>query len=258
MGFQTDCTTTGEDREAYHGAVAPPIYAASLFTSSTLDEFEEAFVDGGVSRFIYTRGLNPTVRVLERKLILLEHTEDCKFFGSGMAAIAAVVMETTHAGDHVVAARSLYNHTYTLLVEYLPRFGVETTFVDITDMACVETAIRPNTKLLYLESPGNPTMQITDLGSAVALAHAHDLTTAVDNSMATAYNQPPADWGIDYVLHTATKYLGGHSDVVAGAGAGSHERIAPIINRQHADLGRVLGPFEVWLVLRGIAPWGCA
>jgi methionine-gamma-lyase len=256
VGFQTDCTTTGEDRRLYHGSVAPPIFAASLFTAPTWSEFEDAFASDPPQRFVYTRGLNPTCRALEAKLAILERTEECKFFGSGMAAISAVMLHCVRAGQHLVAPKGIYNHTYKLLTNYLPDLGIETTFVDMTNVGEVEAAIRPTTRLLYVESPANPTMQITDLAAIVEIGRRRGVCTAIDNSLATPFNQRPAELGIDFVIHTATKYLAGHSDVVAGAVAGSRDRIVPLITREHADLGGILGPFEAWLVLRGMRTLG--
>jgi methionine-gamma-lyase len=194
--------------------------------------------------------------VLEKKLALLEGTEDCKFFGSGMAAIAAVIMEVCRDGGHVVAGKSLYNHTYKLLNDHVPAYGINTTFVDMTDMDEVEAAITSATRLLWLESPANPAMQLTDLRAASVLARERGILTAIDNSLATPFNQRPAEHGIDYVVHTATKYLNGHSDVVAGSVCASYERIDALLNRQHADIGGILGPFEAWLVLRGVRTLG--
>ncbi|HZS94370.1 MAG TPA: aminotransferase class I/II-fold pyridoxal phosphate-dependent enzyme [Chloroflexota bacterium] len=255
MGFQTDCTTTGEDREAYYGSVPPPIYESSLFTFPTFADFEAAFqsTDG---RPVYTRGSNPTVRALEKKLALLERGEDARVFASGMAAIAAGVMSFAGSGDHVVAVRSIYNNAYRLLGNYLPRFGVETTFVDFTDLDAVERAIRPDTRLLYLESPGNPGMHLVDLPATVDLARRHNLPTMIDNSMATPYNQRPLDYGIDLVVHSATKYLAGHSDVVAGALIGTSDAVNRVAANELRDLGGIIGPFEAWLILRGIRTLG--
>lgn len=256
MGFQTDCTTTGEDRARFYGAVAPPVFAASLFTFPSYDAFVAGAAGTVPDHYVYSRGFNPTVEVLEEKLALLERAEAAKFFGSGMAAISAVIMNVAKAGDHVVAVSSIYNHSYKLLADYLPQFGVETTFVDITSLDRVEAAIRPNTRLLYLESPGNPTMQIVDLKAIVALQRRHQLVTAIDNSLATPYNQRPIEAGIDLVVHSATKYLSGHSDVVAGAVVGSRAWIDRIRVQEHADIGGIIGPFEAWLVLRGMRTLG--
>ena len=251
MGFQTDCVSSGEDREEYLGSISPPIYSSSLFAAPSLEEFEAAFGPDS-PRFVYSRLRNPTVQVLERKLALLERTEDCKFFGSGMAAIASVIMEVARDGGHVVAGKSLYSHSFKLLRDYLPGYGITASFVDITDIDAIRSAITPSTRLVWLESPANPTMQVSDLRAVSDLARAEGLRTAIDNSLATPFNQRPAEHGIDYVVHTATKYLNGHSDVIAGAVCASAERIGQLLLRQHADLGGILGPFEAWLVLRGI------
>lgn len=255
MGFQTDCASTGEQRQGYHGSIAPPIYSSSLFVAPSLEEFEAGF-EPDSRRFVYTRLRNPTVQVLEDKLARLEGTEDCKCFGSGMAAIAAVVMEVARDGGHVIAGKSIYNHSFKLLNEYLPAYGIATSFIDITDIDAIRAAAQPHSRLIWLESPANPTMQVTDLCAAAALASELGVVTAIDNSLATPFNQRPAEHGIDYVVHTATKYLNGHSDAVAGAVCASSVRIEALLNRQHADLGGILGPFEAWLVLRGIRTLG--
>lgn len=259
MGFQTDCATTGEDRRQYHGSVAPPIYASSLFTFERYEDFQAAFrgIEGGGDEApVYSRGSNPTVRVLERKIAVLEGGEDARMFGSGMAAIGAAILSTARAGDHIVAVRSIYSNVYRLLHGYLPTLGVETTFVDFTDLDAVEAAIRPTTRALYLESPGNPTMDIVDLAATADLARRHSLTTIMDNTLATPFNQRPLAWGIDLVVHSVSKYLGGHSDVVAGAVVGSAERMRRISAFEIRDLGGILPPFEAWLVLRGIRTLG--
>lgn len=259
MGFQTDCTTTGENREAYLGSVPPPIFESSLFTFPSYADFERAAGSSPVAsdtRPVYTRGSNPTVMVLERKLALLERGEAARVFASGMAAIAAAVLSVARAGDHVIAVRSIYSNAYRLLQGYLPDLGIETTFVDCTDLDAIAAAIRPNTRVLYLESPGNPAMHLVNLEAAAALARQHNLRTIIDNSMATPYNQRPLEYGIDLVVHSATKYLSGHSDVVAGAVIGSNDRIERIASYEIRDLGGIVGPFEAWLILRGIRTMG--
>jgi methionine-gamma-lyase len=259
LGFQTDCTSTGEDRGLFHGSISPPIYESSLFTFPSYDAFEQAFAEvplGEPETPVYTRGNNPTVRVLERKIALLEHAEDARMFASGMAAIAASVLSTARAGEHVVAVRSLYSNAYRLLQGYLPGLGIDATFADFTRLDSVESAIKPNTRVLYLESPGNPAMHLVDIPAAVALAKRHGLTTILDNSMATPYNQRPLEMGVDLVVHSASKYLSGHSDVVAGAVAGSRDRIRSIAAREIRDLGGIIGPFEAWLILRGLRTLG--
>ena len=259
MGFQTDCTTTGEDRERYLGAVAPPIYEASLFTFPTYEAFVESYdpaLEGVDERWVYSRFGNPTVQVLERKVALLEGGDQARAFASGMAAISAAVLSACRAGDHVVAVRSIYANAYRLLAEYLPPRGIDTTFVDFTDLNEVEAAIGPRTRVLYMESPGNPTMDLVDLRAAAQLARSRELTTIMDNSMASPYNQRPLEMGVDVVVHSASKYFSGHSDVVAGVMIGSDDRMRSISATELRDLGGALAPFEAWLVLRGLRTLG--
>jgi cystathionine beta-lyase len=258
VGFQTDCTSTGEDRSEFHGSIAPPIYESSLFAHETFESFARANAAATVGEegWIYSRVRNPTAHVLERKLALLEGGEAARVFASGMGAITAGVLHAVRGGDHVVAVRSIYANAYRLLADYLPTLGIETTFVDCTDVAAVEAAIRPSTRLLYLESPGNPGMHVLDLHALSALARERRITTLIDNSMATPYNQRPLDLGIDFVVHSMSKYLSGHSDVVAGAIVGPAERIKQITANEMRDLGGALPPFESWLVLRGIRTLG--
>lgn len=259
MGFQTDCTSTGDDRERQLGSVAPPIYESSLFTFPTYAAFSEAFdrsVSGDADNPVYTRGTNPTVRALEKKVALLEGGEDARAFASGMAAIAASILHAARAGEHVVAVQSIYSNAFRLLHSYLPTLGVGSTFADFTDLSSVERAIRPNTKVLYMETPGNPGMHLVDLEAAVRLARDRGLVTIVDNTMATPYNQRPLEWGVDLVVHSATKYLGGHSDVVAGIAVGNRDRMRSLSENEIRDLGGILGPFEAWLILRGIRTLG--
>jgi methionine-gamma-lyase len=259
MGFQTDCVTTGEDRQRFHGSIPPPIYESSLFVSPTYEAFREAaFSDSGrdTGSYVYSRRRNPTVEVLEHKIALLEGAEAACAFGSGMAAIVAAILHAAGAGAHIVAVRSIYNTAHRLLTGYLPRLGIEASFVDCTDLSAIETAITSNTRVLYLESPGNPTMDLVDLNAVSRLAHERGLVTILDNSMASPYNQRPLEHGIDLVVHSASKYLSGHSDVVAGVVAGSAARLQAIADREFHDLGGIIGPFEAWLILRGIRTLG--
>jgi methionine-gamma-lyase len=259
VGFQTDCTVTGEDRQRFHGSIPPPIYESSLFVSPTYQAFQDATSPQASlppDRYVYTRRRNPTVEILERKIAILEGAEDARAFASGMAAITASILHAAGAGDHVVAVRAIYGNAYRLLEGYLPRLGIETSFADFTDLRAVEAAIVPNTRVLYLESPGNPTMDLVDMDGVSRLAQKRNLVTILDNSLASPYNQRPLRHGIDLVVHSASKYLGGHSDVVAGVVAGSIARLKSIGDREFHDLGGIMGPFEAWLVLRGIRTLG--
>ncbi len=205
---------------------------------------------------MYTRGLNPTVQVVEEKIALLERAGGARLLGSGMAAITAAILSAARNGDHVVAVRSIYSNAYRLLNGYLPTLGIATTFADFTDLDAVEAAIRPETRVLYLESPGNPGMHIVDLEAVARMAQERGLVTVIDNTLATPYNQRPLEMGVDLVVHSVSKYLAGHSDVVAGAVAGSEKRMRAISANEIRDLGGIIGPFEAWLILRGIRTLG--
>ena len=241
----------GDDPQRFYGAVAPPIFEASLFAFPSFDELVEG-LSGRKGSYVYTRGRNPTVELAEAKLAALEGGEAAKFFGSGMAAIAATILANVSQGEHVVCVRSVYGVTERLLTAWLPRFGVESSFVDGTDPAAIEGAIKETTRLIYLESPTSLTFQLQDLAAVAGIARRRGIVTAIDNSWASPLFQRPLDLGIDYSIHTASKYIGGHSDVVAGAVIASEERIERLLAQEHAMLGGVIGPFEAWLCLRGL------
>ena len=205
----------GEEREQYYHAVAPPIIQTSNFAFPTLAAFREAF-SSEFENHVYSRGNNPTVAILRKKLAALEGTEDALVCSSGSGAIAAAVMSQVDAGDHVVCVESPYSWTKYLLGEYLPRFGVQTTFVDGRDTAKIAAAIQDHTKLLYLESPSSLIFNTQDIPACVKLAKQHQLTTIIDNSHSSPLFQQPARMGVDIVVHSGTKYLNGHSDVVTG------------------------------------------
>lgn len=259
VGFQTDCASTGEDHGNYHGSIPPPIYESSLFTFPTYAGFraaQEQAPEREEDSWLYSRIGNPTTRVLERKLALLEGGDDCRVFASGMAAITAALLSSARSGDHVLAVRSIYSNAHRLIDRYLPTLGIETAFADFTDLDAVERAVQPNTRVLYLESPGNPAMQLIDLEAVAAMARRLQLTTIIDATMATPYNQRPLALGIDLVVHSASKYLSGHSDVIAGAVIGDAGRLARLAADELRDLGGALPPFEAWLVLRGVRTLG--
>src|ERR1051325_10700882 len=181
----------------------------------------------------------------------LEGGEDALVTASGMGAISTSVMCLLDSGDHIVAQRNLYAGTAALLEDVLPRWGIECTFVDQTNAERWAEALRPNTKLIYAETPANPLMRLTDLEAVAALGKTRGITTIVDNTFATPINQRPLDYGIDVVVHSATKYLGGHSDVTAGVIIGSSAFIENAW-RFHIVMGPALGPFDPWLVMRGL------
>ncbi len=241
----------GDDPFRFLGAASPPIFETSTFVFESFEELEEAFAHPE-THAIYTRGTNPTVRVTEEKIAALEGADFCRLFGSGMAAISAAILTCVKAGDHVVSIRSVYGPAYNLLSRYLTRFGVTTTFIDGTDVAEWEAAIQPNTTLFYLESPSSFVMQLQDLAALSALAKRHGIKTVIDNSYSTMLLQKPLELGIDLSVYSATKFLGGHSDVVAGAVVGRKELLQKLTTDEFLLLGGIIGPFEAWLIARGL------
>jgi cystathionine beta-lyase/cystathionine gamma-synthase len=244
-------THLGEDRAQYFQAVAPPIIQSSNFVFPDLDAFRASFSDE-LAHHVYSRGNNPTTQILREKLAALEGTEDALVFASGAGAIAAAVIGNVAAGDHVVCQNAPYSWTTALLKKFLSRFGVEHTFVDGTDIQKIEAAIRPNTKVLFLESPNTMTFEIQDLEACAALARRHGLVSMIDNSFASPIFQNPAAFGIDIVLHSGTKYLNGHSDVVVGVLCASRAMTKKIFDSELMTLGGILSPNDAALVLRGL------
>ncbi len=241
----------GEEHDQYFNAIAPPIVQTSNFLFETVADLRKAFEDE-YGRYLYSRGLNPTVEILRKKLAALDGAEDCLVFNSGAAAIYASVMSVVNAGDHIVSVRAPYTWAHRLFTQTLPRYGVTHTYIDGTDIANWETAIQPNTKLFYLESPNSWTFELQDLAAVSALAKKHGITTIVDNSYCSPIYQQPITCGIDLVLQSATKYISGHSDTVAGVLSGTHAHMKKIFNEELLTIGSVIQPFNAWLLLRGL------
>jgi len=241
----------GEERELYFQSIAPPVIQTSNFAFPSVAGLRAAMLDE-MGHHLYTRGNNPTVAILRAKLAALEHTEDALVFGSGAGAISATVVALVEQGDHIVCVRNPYSWTKHLLTEFLPRFGVTASFVDGTSMADIAAAIRPETKVLFLESPNTMTFDLQDLQACADLARAHGLITCIDNSYCSPCYQNPADHGIDLVLHSGTKYLNGHSDVVAGVVCGSRDLIRRIFERTYMVWGPLLAPHDAALMIRGL------
>jgi cystathionine beta-lyase/cystathionine gamma-synthase len=231
-------------------AVVPPIVQTSLFTFKTYDEMVAAY-RGEIVRPIYTRGLNPTVRAFEEMLAKLEGGEDALGFASGMASISSTVLTFVEPGDRIVAVRHCYPDAFRLFGTHLKRMKIEVTYVDGRDEEAVAKAL-PGAKLLYLESPTSWVMEAHDVGALAALAKRHGVVSVIDNSWASPIFQRPLTLGVDLVLHSASKYLGGHSDVVAGVVAGSKELIGRIRSEAYPYLGGKLSPFDAWLLVRGL------
>ena len=251
MDLSDILTHLGEDRERGYDAVVPPIVQSGNFTYPTVAAMR-AVVQQEFDRPLYTRGYNPTVAMLRKKIAALEHAEDALVLSSGSAAIAAAVIAFTKAGDHIVCVQKPYSWTKKLLAELLVRFGVEHTFVDGTDAENYRRAIRPNTSFFILESPNSLTFELQDIAAVCAIAKEHGIVTLCDNSFNSPLFQTPIDLGCDMVAHSATKYLNGHSDVVAGVLAGSHERIRRVMSKEFMTLGACPSPHDAWLLVRGL------
>jgi cystathionine gamma-lyase len=253
QGAQTKCVHAAREFNRT-SAISPPIWQTSTFLAESSEHFATLAKSVKPPEY-YSRYGNPTHQQVEAVMASLEGGEDALVTASGMGAICTSVMSLLNRGDHVVAQRNLYANTAALLEDVLPRWGIECTFVDQTNAGRWAEALRPNTKLIYAETPANPLMRLTDLRAVAALGKTHNITTIVDNTFATPINQRPLQHGIDVVVHSGTKYLGGHSDVTAGVIIGSPAFLERAW-RFHIVMGAALGPFDAWLLLRGLRTLG--
>ncbi|MFF9572048.1 trans-sulfuration enzyme family protein [Streptomyces sp. NPDC014685] len=243
--------TVHADREVHPDrAVAPPIYQTAAFSAEDAETFAQGAVEARGKDF-YTRFGNPNHAQAAAVVAELEGTEAAMVTASGMAALTTAVLALVSAGDHVIGQKSAYGGTTSVLLNLLPRLGVSTTLVDQTDPEAFAGALGPRTRLILVETPSNPLLQITDLRAVADLARAHDVITMADNTFATPLNQRPAEFGIDVTWHSATKYLNGHSDVSAGALAGPADLLDRIWDTGLLT-GATLGPIDAWLLLRGM------
>jgi cystathionine beta-lyase/cystathionine gamma-synthase len=241
----------GEERENYFNAVAPPIIQTSNFKVDTVDELKALFEDE-YSGYLYSRGLNPTVEILRKKLAALDGAEDALVFNSGAAAIFAGVLANVKAGDHIVSVDKPYTWAQRMFDVILPRFGVTTTYIDGTKIENFERAILPNTTLIYLESPNSWDFKLQDLKAVAELARSENITTMIDNSYCSPLYQRPIALGIDIAMQTATKYIGGHSDTVGGVLCGSRAMMKKIFDSEFLNIGSGIQPFNAWLLIRGL------
>jgi cystathionine beta-lyase/cystathionine gamma-synthase len=244
---ETKAVRGGTDLSKKNGPLSTPIYQTSTFEVTDNDQQLRATP----TDMFYTRYGNPTHTVAERAIAELEGTDRALLFASGMSAITTSILALLRSGDHVVAQRDIYGGAAKFLGQWLPKLGIETTFVDTTEYDQHERAIRPNTKLLYVESPTNPTVRVVDLRKVADIARRHNLISMIDSTFATPINCRPAEFGIDLVMHSGTKYFGGHSDLIAGAVAGRAELIEQI-HATRTTLGGCMDPHAAWLLLRGI------
>ncbi|MEM9837495.1 MAG: aminotransferase class I/II-fold pyridoxal phosphate-dependent enzyme [Bacteroidota bacterium] len=251
MNLNNTLIHLGEERDKYFHAVAPPIIQTSNFAFPDLATFRIRFASEYDSH-VYTRGNNPTVQQLRKKVAALEGTEDCLVFASGAAAVSAAVISQVSAGDHVICVEKPYSWTKHLFSELLPRFGVSCTYVEASTAAQLSQHLQKNTKLIYLESPNSLTFELQDLESMARLAKEHGIITAIDNSHCSPLFQQPAAWGIDLVIHSATKYINGHSDVVMGVVCGSKRHCEAIFASAYMCLGAIPTAQSAALALRGL------
>lgn len=241
----------GEEREQYFNAVAPPIIQSSNFTFKTVAGFREALTDE-FEATLYSRGQNPTLNILRKKLAALDGAEDALVFGSGIAAITVPILALLKQGEHIVSIENPYSWTIKLFNNFLSKYGISTTFVDGTDAANIEQAIQPNTRLIYLESPNTFSYDLQDLTAVAAISKQRNIITMIDNSYCTPLYQQPIKLGINLVAQSATKYIGGHSDVVAGVLSGSKALIKQIFDHEFLNTGAALSPHSAWLLIRGL------
>ena len=249
--FYTLAVHAGEDRDSHFGALSVPVYNASVYAFSDAEEgaaIHNEFKDG----YYYGRLGNPTTNALEHTVAQLEGAESCLAFASGMAAASAAILANVRAGDHIVAPESMYSTTTNFLRHLAENLKIETTFVDAANAENYRDATQPNTKLFWLESPSNPLLRITDLAKVAEIAKSARIVTVADNTFATPFNQRPIELGVDLVIHSGTKYLGGHSDLSSGLLAGGAEMVKHVRSVATKLFGGNIAPQVAWLVMRGI------
>jgi len=241
MGFSTKAIHAGQAPDPSTGAIMTPVFLTSTYVQEEL---------GKHKGYEYSRVSNPTRSALEANIAALEGGKYGFAFSSGMAAITAL-FHLLKSGDHVILSQNVYGGTYRVATQLLDRYGLEFEFVDTTDVRVIERAVRPSTKMVFVETPTNPTMEITDIRAAARIARRHRLLSVVDNTFATPYFQQPLRFGVDAVLHSATKYLNGHSDMIGGVIVTSDEVLKDRLRFVQKSVGGVLSPFDSWLCLRG-------
>jgi methionine-gamma-lyase len=249
--IETRAVHAGEETCPLTGAVDTPIYQSTTFAFKDAEQGAALFSHQREG-YVYTRYGNPTLKALEEKIAALEGAEAAQVTATGMAAVSTSVLGLLKAGDHLVSARSIYSAAFDLFHRKLPSWGIETTFVESTAPDDFARAIRANTKLVYIETPSNPVLNVLDIEAIAYVARSREVPVAIDNTFATPFNTRPLRMGVDLVIHSATKYLCGHGDAMGGVIAGKHAIIQKIAVETHRDLGGVMSPFNAWLILRGL------
>ncbi|MDD2595910.1 MAG: aminotransferase class I/II-fold pyridoxal phosphate-dependent enzyme [Bacteroidales bacterium] len=241
----------GAEIEDNYGAAVTPIYQSSTFKFRSAEHGAACFA-GEEDGFIYTRIGNPTIKALETTIAQLENGCGCVVVSSGMAAVNSVYAALLKGGDHMISTDAVYGPSRVVMEKYWSTYGVESTYLDTTDLSNIEKAIRPNTKVLYIESPSNPTIAITDIAAAAKIAHAHGIKVVVDNTFCSPILQKPLDLGADVVLHSMTKFLNGHADIVAGAVISKTKEIDACVRAAMVNFGFNMDPTQAYMVIRGI------
>lgn len=249
--FETAVIHEGYDEKEMLGSLSVPLFQTSTYVFDSAEQGEKRF-SGEEAGYIYSRLGNPTVNVLEERIAALENAERGLAFGSGMAAVSAVLIALTKANDHILCSSGLYGCTFGLLMMMQEKYNITSDFSMLDSKKEIRSKIKPETKAIYVETPINPTMQLIDLKLVAEVAKEYDIPVVVDNTFCTPYLQRPLDLGCDVVIHSATKYIGGHGDVVAGLVAGTKEFLDSVAMTTQKDIGGIQSPFDAWLLLRGL------
>lgn len=249
--IETKAIHAGRINDEQFGSLATPLYQTSTFIFKDAAQGAARFA-GEEEGYIYSRLGNPTTRQLEQRVAALEGMEDAAATATGMGAVSGALLANLQSGDHLISSKAVYGCSFALMSHMLTKFGIEVTFVDMTEPENIEKAIKTNTKIIFLETPVNPNLVVLDLEKIGNIAKKHHLLSIVDNTFLTPMLQQPAKYGIDIVIHSATKYLNGHGDVVAGIICGSSEMIGEIKMTSLKDIGATMSPHDAWLILRGI------
>ncbi len=248
---ETQCIHAGKVKDAQYGALATPLYQTSTFVFDSAEQGAARFA-GEQPGYIYTRLGNPTTRELELKVAALEGMADAAATATGMGAVAASTMAFLQQGDHLIASKAIYGCSFALFNHQFARYGIEVSFVDMTDHQAVAAALKPNTKMLFAETPINPNLVVLDLEFLGNFCKKHQILSVIDNTFLTPLLQQPARFGIDIVIHSATKYLNGHGDVVAGIIVSDADKIQTIKLTTLKDMGATISPHDAWLIIRGL------
>lgn len=249
--IETQAIHAGRIHDEQFGSLSTPLYQTSTFIFDNAQQGANRFA-GEEEGFIYSRLGNPTTRQLEQRVAAMEGMEDAAATATGMGAVSGALLANLSAGDHLISSKAVYGCSFALMNHQLTRWGIEVTFVDMSNMAEVEAAIKPNTKVIFLETPVNPNLEVYDLASLGKIAQKHNLISIVDNTFLSPVLQQPKKFGIDIVIHSATKYLNGHGDVVAGIICGTSDMIMHIKMTVLKDIGATISPHDAWLIMRGL------